>query len=70
MPTYVYRREDGTQFDHFQSMKDDALTVCPTTGQPVKRLIGAGGGILFKGTGFYETDYKTKSGSSSDSSAE
>ncbi|REL24759.1 zinc ribbon domain-containing protein [Rhodohalobacter sp. SW132] len=78
MPTYEYKREDGTTFEVFQSMSDDALTVCPTTGQPVKRMISGGTGLVFKGSGFYVTDYnngskgngssETKESSSSSSS--
>lgn len=72
MPTYEYKREDGTTFEMFQSMSDDALTVCPTTGQPVKRVISGGSGLVFKGSGFYVTDYKNgkSGGSSSDSGKE
>ena len=62
MPTYVYRRADGTTFEHFQRITDDALTADPETGQPVSRLISGGAGLQFKGTGFYETDYVKKSG--------
>ncbi len=57
MPTYVYRREDGTTFELFQRMTADALETCPTTGQKVQRVIGGGAGLIFKGSGFYETDY-------------
>lgn len=64
MPTYVYRREDGTTFELFQRISDDALTHDPETGQAVERVIGGGAGLIFKGTGFYETDYVRKSGSS------
>lgn len=39
-------------------MSDDALTTCPTTGQPVKRIISGGGGVVYKGSGWYVTDYK------------
>jgi len=60
MPTYEYRREDGSTFEEFQSMSDDALKICPTSGQPVKRIISGGAGVLYKGTGFYVTDYKNK----------
>lgn len=60
MPTYEYRREDGSVFEIDQSIKDDALTVCPTTGQKVSRLISGGTGLIFKGTGFYLTDYARK----------
>lgn len=69
MPTYEYKREDGTTFEVFQSMSEDSLNVCPTTGQPVKRMISGGTGLLFKGSGFYVTDYKNgkgKNGSSSE----
>ncbi len=58
MPTYEYKREDGTVFEVLQSMSDEPLKVCPTTGQPVKRMISGGTGLLFKGSGFYVTDYK------------
>jgi predicted nucleic acid-binding Zn ribbon protein len=64
MPTYVYRREDGTTFDVFQRISDDPLEVDPDTGEPVQRVIGGGAGLIFKGTGFYETDYVRKSGGS------
>ncbi len=62
MPTYVYRREDGTTFEVFQRISDDALETDPETGQPVQRVIGGGAGLIFKGSGFYETDYVRKSG--------
>lgn len=39
MPTYVYRREDGTTFEQVQAFTDDALTSCPTTGQAVQRVL-------------------------------
>lgn len=63
MPTYEYRREDGSIFEFDQSIKDDALTVCPTTGQKVTRIISGGTGLIFKGTGFYLTDYARKNSS-------
>ncbi len=62
MPTYVYRRPDGTTFEVFQRITDDALLTDPETGEPVERVIGGGAGLIFKGTGFYETDYVRKSG--------
>lgn len=68
MPTYVYRREDGTTFEVFQRISDDPLKVDPETGQAVERVIGGGAGLIFKGTGFYETDYVRKSGKSSSGS--
>ncbi|MFP8488762.1 FmdB family zinc ribbon protein [Gracilimonas sp. Q87] len=42
MPKYIYKREDGTKFEKIQSMKDDALSECPTTGQPCRRVITGG----------------------------
>ncbi len=63
MPTYVYRRPDGTTFEHFQKISDDALTADPETGVPVQRVISGGAGLQFKGSGFYLTDYVQKSGS-------
>lgn len=62
MPTYEYKREDGTTFEVLQSMSEEPLKVCPTTGQPVKRMISGGTGLLFKGSGFYVTDYKNGKG--------
>ncbi len=50
--TYRYRREDGTTFEVVQSMKDDALTVCPTTGQACSRVPYSGIGITLKGPGW------------------
>lgn len=58
MPTYKYKREDGTTFEIRQSIKDDALKECPETGQKVKRVISGGGGVVYKGDGWYVTDYK------------
>ena len=58
MPTYEYKREDGSTFDIIQKMSDNPLTICPTTGQAVKRVLSGGGGVIYKGTGWYVTDYK------------
>ena len=60
MPTYDYVcAKCGHQFEAFQSMSDAPLTKCPKCKKGrVKRLIGCGAGLVFKGTGFYETDYK------------
>jgi len=64
MPTYDYKcQKCGHQYAVFQSMKDDRLTDCPLEecdGQ-LKRLLGTGAGIIFKGSGFYETDYRSAS---------
>ena len=59
MPTYEYECENCTErFELFQSITAPALTICPKCGGAVKRLIGTGAGIIFKGPGFYATDYK------------
>ena len=58
MPTYEYKREDGTTYEIKQSINDDALEKCPETGQKVKRVITGGGGVVYKGDGWYVTDYK------------
>ncbi|MCK5013863.1 MAG: zinc ribbon domain-containing protein [Candidatus Omnitrophica bacterium] len=62
MPTYQYECDAcGYSFDILQSMLDKKLKKCPQCGQTtLHRLIGAGSGIIFKGSGFYETDYKKK----------
>ena len=70
MPTYEYRREDGSVFEIDQSIKADALEICPTTGQKVTRLISGGTGLIFKGTGFYLTDYARQNTSATDGSSE
>ncbi len=62
MPTYEYRCKDcGFEFEEFQSMAAESLTVCPRCAGRVRRMISGGGGLIFKGSGFYETDYKRKS---------
>ena len=66
MPTYEYEcSKCGNHFDYFQSMKDALLTDCPDEAcggkGTVKRLIGSGAGLIFKGSGFYATDYKKQS---------
>lgn len=67
MPTYEYECDKcGKTFEKFQKMSDEALKACPKCGGSVQRLIGSGGGIIFKGSGFYENDYKKKSKSCSD----
>jgi putative FmdB family regulatory protein len=66
MPTYEYECEQcGHKFDYFQKMIDEPLTECPECGGAVKRLIGAGSGIIFKGSGFYATDYRSRTGPTS-----
>jgi putative FmdB family regulatory protein len=72
MPTYDYVcRSCEKEFEIFQSIVDDRLTDCPKCSAPaLERLIGVGAGIIFKGSGFYETDYKRQSKSNEDSSSE
>ena len=60
MPTYDYLCENGHRFEVFQSMKDESLTTCQECGAPVRRVIGPGAGFIFKGGGFYITDYRSK----------
>ena len=64
MPTYEYICEKcDHEFEVFQSIKADPLTDCPQSRckGKVRRLIGTGAGIIFKGSGFYETDYRSDS---------
>lgn len=64
MPTYDYECDKCGVFEEFQMMSAKKFTECPKCGsKKIKRLIGAGMGIIFKGTGFYETDYKRKENS-------
>lgn len=59
MPTYDYECKNcGYKFEMFQKMTDEPIKKCPNCGENVKRLIGAGAGPIFKGKGFYQTDYK------------
>lgn len=64
MPTYEYAcQKCGHEFEQFQSMRDEPLKKCPKCKKAgLKRLVGGGAGLIFKGTGFYITDYKKKSG--------
>ena len=63
MPTYQYEcAHCGHSFEILQSIKDKKLQKCPSCSKlKLQRLIGTGAGLIFKGTGFYETDYKKKS---------
>lgn len=73
MPNYDYRCEKcGNVFEIFQKMSDPKLETCPEQGcnGQVKRLLGTGAGVIFKGSGFYQTDYRSdsyKKGESKDS---
>lgn len=63
MPTYDYVCDGcGHSFEHFQTMTSDPLTDCPECREArLRRLIGAGAALIFKGSGFYITDYKKSS---------
>ena len=62
MPTYEYEcLKCKKPFEVFQSMRAEPLKTCPLCGGKVKRLIGTGAGIIFKGGGFYQTDYRSSS---------
>ena len=67
MPTYLYRcKSCQHEFEEFQRMSDDALKICPAcTKHTLVRLFAGGTSLVFKGSGFYITDYKGKSSSSS-----
>ena len=66
MPNYDYEcTKCGYNYEVFQQMTAKKLTSCPKCKGKLKRLIGGGSGIIFKGSGFYQTDYK-KSGASTD----
>ena len=62
MPTYEYLCDDcGHNFEKFQSITADAIRKCPVCGRnKVRRLIGTGAGLIFKGSGFYQTDYRSE----------
>jgi putative FmdB family regulatory protein len=63
MPTYEYKCDAcGAEFERFQSITADPIKRCPECGKAkVRRLIGTGAGLIFKGSGFYITDYRDKS---------
>jgi putative FmdB family regulatory protein len=62
MPTYEYEcKSCHHKFEAFQNIKDEPLKKCPKCGKSLRRLFGGGMGIIFKGSGFYTTDYKHSS---------
>jgi putative FmdB family regulatory protein len=63
MPTYEYVCEScGHEFEKFQTITARPIRKCPKCGKnSVQRLIGAGAGVIFKGSGFYQTDYRSES---------
>lgn len=67
MPTYDYKcLSCGHTFEIFQAMSDDPVKKCPLCGKKVRRLVSGGTGLIFKGSGFYLTDYVRRSESKSD----
>lgn len=61
MPHYEYEcTQCGHHFEVFQRMSDPKLETCPKCGGKIERLIGPGAGIVFKGSGFYQTDYRSQ----------
>jgi putative FmdB family regulatory protein len=62
MPTYEYRCDKCAKtYEIFQGIKDEPVKSCPKCKSPVKRLISNSAGLIFKGKGFYQTDYKSPS---------
>lgn len=60
MPTYEYRCPEGHEFEVFQRISDEPGADCPECGAAAERQISAGAGFLFKGDGFYITDYRSE----------
>ena len=61
MPTYEYRCPKGHEFEKFQRMSDAPGADCPECGEASERVLSGGAGLLFKGEGFYITDYRSDS---------
>ncbi|MBI1798734.1 MAG: zinc ribbon domain-containing protein [Candidatus Eisenbacteria bacterium] len=61
MPTYDYRCKKGHVFELFHGMRDESAKRCPKCGSRARRVPGGGAGLLFKGSGFYITDYRSQS---------
>ena len=59
MPTYEYRCANGHTFEQFQKISDPPIEVCPQCGAAAERVLSGGAGLLFKGSGFYITDYRS-----------
>ena len=70
MPTYAYRcKSCSHEFEELQRITDDPLKICPSCHKPtLVRIIGGGAGLVFKGSGFYLTDYKKTSSGGGESS--
>jgi putative FmdB family regulatory protein len=71
MPTYEYEcRECNHAFERFQGINADPIAECPECAGKVRRLISSGGGLVFKGPGFYATDYRSGAGDGEKASQE
>ena len=71
MPTYEYEcTHCGHSLEIFQKITDPRLDKCPKCNHKLKRLIGAGAGIIFKGSGFYATDYRKKPPTKTDAASD
>jgi putative FmdB family regulatory protein len=61
MPTYEYECTGcGHRFEEFQSITAEPLEACPQCGRKLRRLFGNGAGVIFRGSGFHQTDYRSK----------
>jgi putative FmdB family regulatory protein len=68
MPTYDYECAScGHSFEAFQSMSEEPIRSCPECGKQVRRLVGGGSGVIFKGAGFYKNDSRAKPAAKCDS---
>ena len=63
MPTYAFQCPAGHQFEKFEKMSAKGTARCPKCGKTARRIISGGAGFVFKGSGFYQTDYKNTSAS-------
>jgi len=71
VPTYTYQcKKCEAQADHFHGINAKPRIKCEECGSACKRLLGTGSGIIFKGSGFYETDFKSKSGKPAESGSD
>lgn len=61
MPTYEYRCPEGHIFEAFQKITDPPVALCPQCGSEAERQLSAGAGLVFRGSGFYITDYRSES---------
>ena len=59
MPTYEYKCANGHNFELLQRISEEPIDTCPQCGAAAERVLSAGGGLIFKGSGFYITDYRS-----------